>query len=204
MKKNILKTEGFKCVVVLVLITVLMCGLLAVLNDVLYVTPEERLNRAVESVYGKSVDAEELTIDNERAETTMGRVEKLYAFTDEGVYYELMQTTGLNGYKNGTVTMWVLVRFEGDVPVAIRNVQVDSNEKQTLMSSFGSDFYQKYTSLKRDQLENGTLFKTGTSYDDEAIPASSVTQVVSGATRSSNAMNNAVNTAILYYWGDLT
>ena len=64
MKKNILKTEGFKCVVVLVLITVLMCGLLAVLNDVLYVTPEERLNRAVESVYGKSVEAEELTIDN--------------------------------------------------------------------------------------------------------------------------------------------
>lgn len=206
MKKNILKTEGFKCVVVLVLITVLMCGLLAVLNDVLYVTPEERLNRAVESVYGKSVEAEEITVDEQRVAKELGSIDEAYTFTDEGVYYELFKSTGSNGYKNGTVTMWILVNYKNNEAFSVEKVALDSYEKQTLMSSFGNDFFEAYTLLTPEQLKDGVLFKTGKpNIDNNAFfDGNDIQHVVSRATYSSNAMNNAVNLVLLYVWGDLT
>ena len=205
MKQNIFKTQAFKCIVVLLLITVLMCGLLAVLNDALYVPEEERLSRAVLKVYGKSVDAEKKEIDGDRVETELGSIDEYYTFTDEGVDYELFKSTGANGYKNGTVTLWVLIGYKNGEAVAVDNVQLDSYEKQTLMSSFGSDFFEKYTALISDQLKAGTLFKTGnTKYDHAMLDETDVRNVVTGATRSSNAINNAVNIVLLYVWGDLT
>ena len=50
----------FKCLSVLVAISVVSGGLLAVLNDVLYVSPEERTARAVKSIYGEAKTPETL------------------------------------------------------------------------------------------------------------------------------------------------
>lgn len=198
MKTKFFKTEGFRCVIVLFVITVVMCGLLAILNDVLFVSDAERLNRAVAKVYGKEVQAETLQGFGE-GETGFsceaGTIEKAYCFTDDGVYYELFGSTGKNGYNDGTVTLWVLVKYENDKPASLENVAVDSYEKQTLMSSFNSSFFNKYTSLTTEELESGKLFST-------AASDTSVQNVVSGATMSSNAMNNAVNTVLLYLWGE--
>lgn len=204
MKNNFFKTEAFKCIIVLVLITVFMCGLLAVLNDVLSVSREERLNRAVEKIYGESVAAEELEIDSSRGETTMGKIDERYGFDDDGKHFELYKSTGYNGYKNGTVTMWVLIEFDGDSAVKVNNVQLDSYSKQTLMSAFGEEFYKNYTKLTTEELQSGKLFRTGkTSIDDAGLTEfTSVINVVTNATKSSNAMNNAVNTVLLYVWGD--
>ena len=205
-KNNLFKTEAFKCVIVLFLITVLMCGLLAILNDVLSVPQEERLNRAVMKVYGKSVEATAKEIDPARVAEDLGSVDEYYAFTDEGVSYELFKSTGSNGYKNGTVTMWILIEAEDGEAVSVKKAVLDSYEKQTLMSSFGEEFFDRYTSLTKDQLEDGVLFKTGKpNIDNNAFfDGNDVQHAVSGATRSSNAANNAVNVVLLYVWGDLS
>lgn len=92
MKTNFFKSEAFRCVIVLFVITVVMCGLLAVLNDLLYVSDKERLNRAVLKVYGKEVEASVLDGFGEGEEgfsADSGEIIKAYCFTDEGVYYEL-------------------------------------------------------------------------------------------------------------------
>lgn len=199
MKTNFFKSEAFRCVIVLFVITVVMCGLLAVLNDLLYVSDRERLNRAVLKVYGKEVEASVLDGFGEGEEgfsADSGEIIKAYCFTDEGVYYELYNSKSSNiGYKNGSVTLWVLVKYENDNPVSVENVVLDSYEKQTLMSSFGTSFFEKYTSLTTEELESGKLFSTSAS-------AGNVQNIVSGATRSSNAMNGAVNTVLLYLWGE--
>ena len=206
MKKNIFKTEAFKCVIVLLLITVFMCGLLAVLNDVLFVSADERLSRAVMKVYGKSVEAEEKEIDGERVETELGEIEDIYTFTDEGADYDLFKSKGSNGYKNGTVTLWVLVKYENGEAVSVEKAVLDSYNKQTLMSSFGSEFFERYTTLTTEQLKDGTLFKTGKpTIDNNAFfDGNDIQHAVSGATKSSNAINNAVNLVLLYVWGDLS
>lgn len=203
MKKNFFKTEAFRCIVVLFVITVVMCTILAILNDVLYVSSEERLNRAVKKVYGKSVTAQAQEIDESRVATDFGSIDEYYSFTDEGVYYELFKSTGIKGYKDGSVTLWVLVKYENNKPVSLANVTVDSYEKQTLMSSFTSSFFKTYTSITPEELESGKLFKTGNSkYDNAMLDNTDIKNVVSGATKSSNAMNNAVNTVLLYLWGE--
>ena len=185
--------------IVLFVITVVMCGLLAVLNDLLYVSDKERLNRAVLKVYGKEVEASVLDGFGEGEEgfsADSGEIIKAYCFTDEGVYYELYNSKSSNiGYKNGSVTLWVLVKYENDKPVSVENVVLDSYEKQTLMSSFSTSFFEKYTSLTTEELESGKLFST-------SAGAGSVQNIVSGATYSSNAMNGAVNTVLLYLWGE--
>lgn len=91
----------------------------------------------------------------------LGSVDEYYAFTDEGVSYELFKSTGSNGYKNGTVTMWILIKYEDGEAVSVEKAVLDSYEKQTLMSSFGEEFFDRYTSLTKDQLKDGVLFKTG-------------------------------------------
>ena len=185
MKTKLFKTEAFKCIAVLFVITVAMCTILAVLNDVLYVSSEERLNRAVKKVYGKSVAAQVQEIDENRVAKDLGSIEEYYSFTDESVYYELFKSTGIKGYKDGTVTLWVLVKYENDKPVSIANVTIDSYEKQTLMSSFTSSFFKTYTSITTEELESGKLFKTGNSkYDNAMLNNTDIKNVVSGATAS--------------------
>ena len=48
--KQFVRSEAFKCIVVLLAIALVAGGLLAILNDVLAVSAEERTMRAIESV----------------------------------------------------------------------------------------------------------------------------------------------------------
>ena len=45
-----------KCTTFLLALTVILGGSLAILNDVLYVSPEERTARAVKKIYGRVVE----------------------------------------------------------------------------------------------------------------------------------------------------
>lgn len=201
MKKNVLKTEAFKCIIVLLLIMTIAGGLLAVLNDVLAVSDQERLNRAVQKVYGKQVDATE--IENEFS-CDKGVIESTYAFDDEGNHYLLFKSTGNEGYKNGTVTLWILVSCT-DNPVEnqtivksnaekLQKVVLDGYDKQTLMSALTGEFYGAYAELDINEIKSGKLVTVNKTDND-------FTNVISGATKSSNAANNAVNTVLLYLWG---
>ena len=104
--KEFFKSKTFRCIVVLLCIALVSGGLLAIMNDLLNVSDEERVSRTIKSIYGKEMAYEEIQTD---FSTELGRMEKLYALSDGNV---LAQATGFQGYKQGTVSVWCVARFE--------------------------------------------------------------------------------------------
>ena len=157
------KSTWFKCIAVLLSIAVVLGGLLAILNDLLYVSPEERTGRVFQKVYGRVFTADEYTVKldvdskdpkvekkakeyKDSENNTFGYIEKIYEvgkddtdMTIDTKYDLLFKSTGCQGYKGGTVTLWIKVAIDGDQK-EIQTVLIDSYEKQTLMSQLGSKY----------------------------------------------------------------
>ena len=194
---KLFKNVWFKSITVLLIISVVLGGLLAVLSDVLYVSPEERTGRAVKKIYGEEKTySVTLDIDGESPsqpiEYSFGKINKIYTVgnTDATSYDMLFQTVGFEGYKNGTITVWVKVTVN-DNKYSIEQVLLESFDKQTLMSKLGGEYYGKFNLTDvTDAYEKGEYFSTSES--------SKNSNPVSGATYSANAGNNAVNCVIKY------
>lgn len=186
--KQFLKSKAFQAILVLLCIALVSGGLLSILNDVLYISPNEKTQRAIKKVYGSTMDFEDMSESlDEQAVNKYGSVESLYLLSD-GNY--LIQVVGINGYKQGTVTLWLVAEFDNNNFLGLKKVVLESYEKQTLMSQFGSKFYEVYAENDEFVIEGG-YFSTGASSVE-------MQNLSSGATYSSNAINNAVNCGLAY------
>lgn len=187
--KQFLKSKTFKCIMVLLVIALICGGLLAILNDVLFISEEEKTKNAIKQIYGSDMEYEVVEISENDKSNEYGSVEAVYSFSD-GNY--LIKAKGINGYQSGTVSAWIVADFSGGAFKGLNSVSVASNEKQTLMSNFGADFAQVYISDASDQkVREGKYFALT---EGENV----IGNVVSGASKSSNAYNNAVNAALYY------
>ena len=180
--KQFFTSQAFKCIIVLLIIALIAGGLLAILNDVLFVTEEERTMRAIEKVYGKEMQYEELIYSSNVLENEFGTINKLYKL-ENGNY--LVQTTGGQGYKGGTITVWVVLATEYGDFAGIEKVVLESYEKQTLMSKLTYDVY----SAHNDEITGDVYFTTS---------GDGIKVLISGATYSTNALNNAVDCALKF------
>lgn len=190
--KAFFKSNAFKSLAVLIAIVLVAGALLAICNDLLYISDEERLARSLSKIYGKEVTAEEIELTDEERSYTYGTVDAVYYIHDDGNY--LFQTTGEGGYSNGTVTVWTIVtctgtREEGNLALTgIEKVVYDSNEGQSFISTLGDSFYAAFAEQDARVAEGG-YFTTTAGSDD-------IYNIASGASESSNAACNAVNTAL--------
>lgn len=192
--KAFFKSNAFKSLAVLIAIVLVAGALLAICNDLLYISDEERLARSLSKIYGKEVTAEEVELTDEERSYTYGTVDAVYYVHDDGNY--LFQTTGKGGYSNGngTVTVWTIVtctgtREEGNLALTgIEKVVYDSNEGQSFISTLGDSFYAAFAEQDARVAEGG-YFTTTAGSDD-------IYNIASGASESSNAACNAVNTAL--------
>ena len=181
--KQFFKSQAFKCIIVLLVIALIAGGLLAILNDVLAVSDEERTMRAIEKVYGQKMKYEDVEFSAEELTNDYGSISKVYLL-ENGNY--LVQSTGSNGYKGGTITVWVVLKADADGNFGgIEKVVLESYEKQTLMSKLTYDVY----SAHNDEVTGDVYFTTG---------GDGIKVVVSGATYSTNALNNAVDCALKF------
>lgn len=196
---KLFKSEAFRSVVVIFLLAVILGGLLAVLSDVLYVSPSDRATRAIKKIYNAQMDYEiELDIDVNDAQVAdeyeFGQINKRYkiAGKDSNHYDLLFQAVGFNGYKGGTITVWVKVGVNTETNTySIDKVLLESYDKQTLMSKLSDSYYSNFELTDvTTAYKNNELFTTDTTAPN-ANP-------VSGATYSANAGNNAVNCVITY------
>ena len=180
------KDTAFKAVLVLVIIGVVLGGLLALLNDLFYVSPEEITMRIIKKFYdGEEKQYTTIEIAPENLVNEFGTVDTVYLIED-GNY--LIKATGKEGFHDGTVTMWLLTRFENGKFAEFIKVKYAESSGQTLMSNFSEEYYNVYV---------GSSIKDG--YFTVAKGPSNVnTNLVAGTTKSSNAINNAVNSA--YYF----
>ena len=199
---SVFKSTWFKCIACLLLIAVISGALLATLNDLLFVSPEMRTARAIAKIYGEEKEySVELDVDDGDApiiysdtEQDLGSINKVYGVGDD----LLFQATGYQGYKNGTITLWVQAAKDGE-SYSIKKVILQSFEKQTLMNNLSNAFYEKFTLTDiTEMFESGNLFYADAKADVSLLE----NNVVIGATRSSTAAVNAVNCVIKYLGGE--
>ena len=201
----------FKCVSVLLVLSIVLSGTLAILNDVLYVSPQERTDRAVKKIYGAiplyttiiDIDSVIEGVDNKPIEYSFdndqdieGQINKIYCIGEDTDEHDLLfQTVGFEGYKGGSVSVWVKVKCSTDGKKTVEKVILQDYDKQTLMSKLNGAFYGRYEIDVTDAYQNGKLFTTQGGQEQFTNP-------VSGATYSANAGNNAVNCVLAYIGGN--
>ncbi len=184
--KKFFKNDWFRCISVLLVLAVLLSGILAILNDVLYVSPEDRTKRAIKKIYGEDKKYSVVLDEENGYSCEYGSINKIYKVGDD----TLFQSVGNNGYKNGTITLWVKV-VEKDGNKVIDKVVLDGYEKQTLMSKFSGSYYNGFMVDITDAVNSGEFFSPKADKNGLKNP-------MSGATKSANAACNAINTVISY------
>lgn len=195
-KNKFFSSDWFKCIASLLAIALVACSLLAILNDVLFVSPEERTQRAITKVYETEVtDYKTLEINNEYSKD--GEILQLFLVGDENSssFDLLFQVIGQKGYHDGTITLWVKIDIDNGVQT-IGKVLITDYTKQTLMSKLTNYLNPKSPIDITDKFSENDLFSP--------IPGTNHYAPVSGATKSANAACNALNCVITYMgnvWG---
>lgn len=212
--KNFFKSNAFKCIAVMMSIVIICGGIIAICNDIFYVSPEEVTMRAVTSIFGKEPDEmQELVVtDSQAEENAGGYVSSSYMITDSGNTYLLINSTGNNGFKGGDVTMWTLLNaddiscsddneYVSSTITGIESIQYSSNNSQSFIGLLTSTYYDGFTSYD-EIVSNGGYFTTSLSSSTTTdITDGTVVSPVSGATWSSMAVVNAINSALYYAYG---
>ena len=159
----------------------------------MFVDSNERTARALNKIYNEQVDfTTSLDIDNGDTAITneYGEIEKIYQVGEDLVF----KSVGFNGYKNGTITLWVKV-IKDNGQTKIDKVIQDGFTKQTLMSKFTAEYYDNFLIDVTDAFNNGAYIFSS---KDES---NTIKNAMSGATYSATAACNAVNAVIVYLGG---
>lgn len=173
--KEFFKGNVFKCIIALLCVLLVSGIFLTIMNSLLYVTDEERFERAINKIYGKSVKTESVTVADYNSNAT---INEAYKIKDDGNY--LVKSTGKGGFENGTVTCWVVVEVKGGKVSGIGKVVIDSNKNQSYISKISQNFLNSFENNPAKDF----YFTTSDGY------------LTSGASMSSNAICNAVNGAV--------
>lgn len=188
--KNFFKSAAFRSLCLLLGISLAAGGLLAVCNDLLYVSDAERLDRTLSKIYGKPVTTTEVALSDELKRNAYGNVDTVRLTADGNL---LIKTTGVGGYNGGTVTVWTVLNcdLEPDPKLnGVEKVVYESNAGQSFISKT-TGLYERFP-LYNDRLKEGTLFTADPTADGIFLLAT-------GASFSSAAACNAVNAALTYF-----
>lgn len=195
--KQFFKSTAFKSVSVLLAIVLIAGALLAILNDVLYVTPTERRNRVFAKIYGGDVTEREVLLgeNDDPISYTSGEVSQAY-FMSDGSY--AVQATGKGGFSGGSITVWVIFSCTGELGQGnlalkgIEKVVYESNVNQSYINRFTSENYNLFT------LHDGEL-KEGLYFGDDI----EVIKTGASAPFTFAALTNAVNASLRYFREEL-
>ena len=172
--KQFFKSTTFKCIITLLCVLLVSGIFLTVMNSLLKVTDQEKFDRAIQKIYGKSVKTEAVQVENYNDNAT---IEEAYLVKDDGNY--LIKVTGKGGYDNGTVTCWVVVEIKNGSVSGIGKVVIDSNVGQSYIDRVGSKALDQFSEFYED----------GIIYTPNLITGATVTG-------TKNAICNAVNAAL--------
>ena len=194
--------KDVKAVVVLIAIAVILSAILTILNFVLYVSPEERTMRAIKKMYGEEkeysviLDANQENVDAWKDAYNYGEISLIYKVQNQNDYDLLFKSKGNYGYKGGSITCWIMVKFDG-TNKSIEKIIVESFDKQTLMSKVTSGFWSNMYVDVTDAYNNKEWFfansKDSSFKNDNP---SAVLNPIGNATYSATAGCNAVNCVI--------
>lgn len=171
--------KSAKVVLVLVLICLVCTLLLAVAKDLFAVSDETKFNRSMAKIYQGFEKAEDVDVVEDPDIPAFGEIKSVVKATDGGYVVEVV---GNGGYKNGNVTLYVA--FSANK--LIKGWSIKDSVNQSFVSKI-TDRYQKTWYIP----ENETDY---TLPDEYPLGNNKAT----GATYTSTAVNNAINTAVYY------
>lgn len=204
--KQFFKSTAFKCIIVL-LSVLLICGVfLTVMYSFLKVSEGERLQRAIGKIYGDTevkIYGKDDVLISASDENPKGLTSKVSLSEESAdilaaykiVYDEkggeindgtddvvnlLIQSVGKGGFSGGTVTCWISVIVEGNAVAGVDKVSIASNVNQSFIGKITDGFLGDFK---------------GATDGDFSIDGDDGHKV-SGASKSSNAINHAVNGAL--------
>lgn len=170
-------------VLVLVVIALVSGGVLAILNDLLYVSDEERTNRSLNKVYA-SESFTEMTIDSAYASNPQyGEMVYLYKAADGTI---IISARGLKGWK-GNSEIVMAVSTEGKIV----NMIVSTYGGDDKTTSISGAYLAKYSGM---QVTEDLVFTTSPS------GAAGEVDVSTGATatHTMSSICSAANMAVYY------
>lgn len=173
--KEFFKSVTFKCIITLLCVLLVSGIFLTVMNSLLKVTDEEKFARAISKIYGKNVSTEAVAVADYNDNAT---INEAYKVKDDGNY--LVKATGKGGFDNGTVTCWVVVVVKNGAVAGIDKVVIDSNKGQSYIGNINDKFLNGF----KETYVSGEYFNPNQNL------------IKTGATRSANAICNAVNGSI--------
>ena len=95
--KSFFKSDWFKCTAILLIIAVVLSATLAILNDVLYVSPAERTGRAIKKIYGEEKNFElEFDETTQKIADMCNLAQAIFDFPGLRQSFHLMVTTQTN------------------------------------------------------------------------------------------------------------
>jgi hypothetical protein len=180
--KSFFKSTAFKCIVVLLAIVIVCGAFLTICNSLFYVTDAERTNRAIAKIYGKDVNVENVEVPADKATQGDATIVGAYKNTEDGNY--IIASKGSGGYQGGTITCYVVVEMSGSSISGVGNVVVssyDSSQTQIAEITSSSSFLNSFSAGYKADIE----------YTTDNF-------VVTGSSKSSNAVCNAVNGALSF------
>ena len=137
------------------------------------------LNAQMSDIYGSDVTVEAVDISGFEATAAKGTVNAVYKVAGTDNY--IVSATGNEGFMDGTVTCWIVVETANGAVSGIKNVIIASNVNQSYI----------------DSITDKTLGHFSESFDGNDYNADDWTenQLTGGATHTTTAIVNSVNTA---------
>lgn len=177
--KQFFKSTSFKCIITLLCVLLISGIFLTIMNGLLAVSDQEKFDRAISKIYGSAVETDPVPIETN--EVGSATINSAYIVKNDGNY--LINSTGKEGFDNGTVTCWVVVKVSGD-----SNKTVSGIYKVTIESNKGQSYIDRVTDKALNQFSE---LYNGNDFTPDLITAATVNG-------TKNAICNAVNGALKF------
>ena len=187
--KKLLIWQSVRAIATLVLICMVCCLVLALCNDLLYVSPEEKFARAMAKIYSNYGNGDEefnnsFKLSSYKTTNTYGTVTDVKK-AEDGAY--VISSKGGGGYK-GTVTIYIVIKertVSGQKDAVIKAWAVKEHEGETFLGNITSAHQKAWYVNKSIKDFSSKAFEVDNNK-------------VSGTTFSSTAINNAVKAACVF------
>lgn len=132
--------QAVKAIAVLVCICLICGALLALCNDLFYISDEERFNRSMAKIYPDLDISSVKTVDLNSEFTSNASYGEVKSVVTDGEVY-IIEALGKGGYQNGTVTLYVIVGKDAKIISWTVKENVGQSYIDRVPSDAGSKWY---------------------------------------------------------------